>query len=312
MVAESAQAAGPVIDVRGLVKRFGSLRAVDGVSLAVHGGETLGLLGPNGAGKTSTMRVLSGLSPADEGSVHVAGIDALREGRAVRRVLGVVTQDDGLDTDVNVRQNLELYGFLAGLSRREAASRTQEVLRFFALSARAEDAVDDLSGGMKRRLAIARAMVCRPSVVVLDEPTTGLDPHSRNHVWEELARLKSQGVTILMSTHYMDEAATLCDRVAIMDRGRILDVGPPPELVERHAGRSVCELRLDGASRESVREALRAARCEWREIGALFRLAGDGGDAPDLRELPGVRLDRRAATLEDAFLTLTGKELREE
>jgi lipooligosaccharide transport system ATP-binding protein len=301
-----------VIKVDGLVKRFGALRAVDGISFVVERGETLGLLGPNGAGKTSTMRVLSGLSPADEGSVQVAGIDALRDGRAVRRVLGVVTQEDGLDPDVNVRQNLELYGFLAGLSRAEAAERSLEVLRFFALSARAEDPVDELSGGMKRRLAIARAMVGRPSVVVLDEPTTGLDPHSRNHVWEELARLNSRGVSIQMSTHYMDEAATLCDRVAVMDHGRILAVGPPPELVRQHAGQSVCELRLDGASRELVREALRAAGCEWREVGALFRLSGDGSDAPDLRALPGVRLDRRAATLEDAFLHLTGKELREE
>jgi lipooligosaccharide transport system ATP-binding protein len=298
-----------MIDVRGLVKHFGSLRAVDGICFAVERGETLGLLGPNGAGKTSTMRVLSGLSPANEGSVHVAGIDALRDGRAVRRVLGVVTQEDGLDPDVNVRQNLELYGFLAGLSRTEAAGRAEEVLGFFALATRAKDSVDDLSGGMKRRLAIARAMMCEPQVIVLDEPTTGLDPHSRNHVWEELARLKSRGVTILMSTHYMDEAATLCDRVAIMDRGRLLDVAPPPELVARHAGASVTELRLDGASRESVRAALRAAGCEWREIGALFRLTGD---APDLGELPGVRLDRRATTLEDAFLNLTGRELREE
>jgi lipooligosaccharide transport system ATP-binding protein len=310
--AMASDAGAPAIEVRGLVKCFGSLRAVDGISFRVERGETLGLLGPNGAGKTSVMRVLAGLSPVDAGTVLVAGIDAVREGRAVRRLLGVVTQDDGLDPDVSVRQNLELYGFLAGLSRREAAERTAEALRFFALTARAEDEVDELSGGMRRRLAIARALVCRPPVVVLDEPTTGLDPHSRNRVWEELAQLKSRGVTILMSTHYMDEAATLCDRVAIMDRGRILALAPPPVLVERYAGRSVAELRLDGASREKVRAALTEVGLEWREVGALFRLAGDGADASKLESLAGVRVDLRAGTLEDVFLTLTGKELREE
>ena len=302
----------PMIEVRGLVKCFGALRAIDGISFQVERGETLGLLGPNGAGKTTTMRVLSGLSPVDEGTVHVAGLDATREGQAVRRLLGVVTQDDGLDEDVNVRQNLELYGFLAGLSRREAAARTAEVLGFFGLTERAEDAIDELSGGMRRRLAIARAMVCRPPVVVLDEPTTGLDPHSRTSVWEELAQLKSRGVTILMSTHYMDEAATLCDRVAIMDRGRILALAPPLVLVELHAGRSVAELRLDGASRESVRKALAEAGVAWREVGALFRLAGDGVDVPKLDGLTGVRVDLRPATLEDVFLRLTGKGLVEE
>jgi lipooligosaccharide transport system ATP-binding protein len=310
---EGAQTPGSaVIDVSGLVKRFGSLCAVDGVSFQVERGETLGLLGPNGAGKTSVMRVLSGLSPVDAGTVRVAGVDVVREGRAVRRLLGVVTQDDGIDPDVNVRQNLELYGFLAGLSRREARARTAEVLRFFGLSQRAEDAVDDLSGGMRRRLAIARALVCRPPVVVLDEPTTGLDPHSRTRVWEELAQLKSRGVTILMSTHYMEEAATLCDRVAIMDRGRILAQAPPPVLIEQHAGRSAAELRLDGASREKVRSALTEAGFEWREIGAVFRISGDGAAAAKLESIPGVRLDLRAATLEDVYLSLTGKELREE
>ena len=302
----------PVIEVRDLVKSYGALRAIDGISFRVEHGETLGLLGPNGAGKTTTMRVLSGLSPVDQGTVRVAGIDALREGRAVRRLLGVVTQDDGLDGDLNVRQNLQVYGFLAGLSRREAASRTAEVLDFFGLSERAKDPVDELSGGMRRRLAIARAMVGRPPVVVLDEPTTGLDPHSRTSVWEELAQLKSRGVTILMSTHYMDEAATLCDRVALMDRGRILALAPPPVLVERHAGHSVAELRLDGASRESARKALREAGVAWREVGALFRLAGDGADLPKLTGLPGVRVDLRPATLEDVFMSLTGKELVDE
>jgi lipooligosaccharide transport system ATP-binding protein len=301
-----------VIDVRDLVKCFGELRAVDGISFQVERGETLGLLGPNGAGKTSTMRILSGLSPVTSGTVSVAGIDAVNDGRTVRQILGVVTQEDGLDADVSVRQNLELFGFLCGLSRRRASERALEVLRFFGLTTRADDDVGDLSGGMKRRLAIARALMIEPEVVVLDEPTTGLDPHSRNRVWEELAALKSSGVTILMSTHYMDEAATLCDRIAIMDHGRLLALAPPPELVEKHAGRAVAELRLDGAAREDVRTALRRHGIEWHELGALFRLVGDGDAARTLPRIPGVRIDARSANLEDVFLALTGRGLREE
>ena len=273
---------------------------------------SVGLLGPNGAGKTSTMRILSGLSPISEGAVRVAGIDAVNDGRTVRQILGVVTQEDGLDTDVSVRQNLELFGFLCGLSRRRASERATEVLRFFGLSRRAKDGVGELSGGMRRRLAIARALMIEPQVVVLDEPTTGLDPHSRNRVWEELARLKNAGVTIVLSTHYMDEAATLCDRIAIMDHGRILALAPPTKLVEQHAGRGVAELRLDGVDRESVRRALTEAGIEWRELGALFRLTCDATAAKALPQLPGVRVDVRPANLEDVFLALTGRELREE
>jgi lipooligosaccharide transport system ATP-binding protein len=304
--------ADAIIDVRDLVKCFGALRAVDGLSFQVGRGETFGLLGPNGAGKTSTMRILSGLSPISEGAVRVAGIDAVDDGRAVRRILGVVTQEDGLDADVSVRQNLELFGFLCGLSLRRASERANQVLRFFGLSTRAKDAVGELSGGMRRRLAIARALMIEPQVVVLDEPTTGLDPHSRNRVWEELAALKNAGVTIVLSTHYMDEAATLCDRIAIMDHGRILALAPPPQLVEQHAGRDVVELRLDGVERESVRSALTREGIEWRELGALFRLTGDDSAAKALPPLPGVRIDVRPANLEDVFLALTGRELREE
>jgi lipooligosaccharide transport system ATP-binding protein len=243
--------------------------------------------------------------------VTVAGLDALREGRAVRNVLGVVTQQDGLDSDLSVAENLQVFGYLAGLSRARASERTAEVLAYFDLSKRAKAPVEELSGGMKRRLAIARALLIEPEVIVLDEPTTGLDPHSRNRVWEVLAQLKSSGVTIFMSTHYMEEAATLCDRTAIMDQGRILALGPPPELVDKHTGGDVIELRLDGGSRESTRAALEDAGCGWREIGAVFRLT-PGSDVSRVRALPGVRVDVRPASLEDVFLTLTGKGLEEE
>ena len=303
---------GALVRVRGLVKRFGAFVAVDGVSFDVHPGETYGLLGPNGAGKTSTMRILSALSPPSGGEVVVAGFDVTRAGRDVRRILGVVTQSDGLDTEVSVRQNLELYGYLAGLSRRRAAERTAEVLRFFDLAERAEDEIDELSGGMKRRLAIARALMTEPRVIILDEPTTGLDPQSRNRVWEELAVLKSTNVTVILSTHYMEEAATLCDRLAILDNGRILDEDTPAALIERHAGHAVAEARLDGASRSGLRAALVAHGYSFREVGAVFLVTAPGGRPPDLSGIGGIRVSHRVPTLEDVFLTLTGRELRRE
>ncbi len=299
------------IRVEKLVKRFGTVRAIDGLSFEVASGETFGLLGPNGAGKTTTMRVLSGLSPVDSGEVSIAGIDALRDPRAVRCVVGVVTQQDGLDDDLNVRQNLEVFGFLAGLSLRVARRHTREVLDFFGLASRSEDAIDELSGGMKRRLAIARALMIQPRAVILDEPTTGLDPHSRNRVWEELAQLKARGVTILMSTHYMDEAATLCDRIAILDRGRILALDPPLELIEKHTRGDVQELRVTTASHSSVRAELERAGIRWREVGAVFRLNREA-DPAAVRSIAGTRSEVRRANLEDVFLNLTGRELRDE
>ncbi|MFU8816092.1 MAG: ABC transporter ATP-binding protein [Pseudomonadales bacterium] len=299
------------IEARDLVKCFGSFRAVAGVSFAVEAGETYGLLGPNGAGKTSTMRMLAGLSPITSGTLVVAGLDVTRHGRAVRACLGVVTQSDGLDEELNVRQNLEVFAYLLGLSRRRARQRSAEVLEFFGLEARASDEVADLSGGMRRRLAIARALVGEPRVVVLDEPSTGLDPESRIRVWEELAILKQAGVTLLMSTHYMDEAETLCDRLAIMHSGRILDEGTPPELVTRHAGSAAADIRPVSASRDDVRQALTAARQPFREVGALFRVTGRDGRPPELPPLQGVQVSHRAANLEDVFLSLAGRGLGE-
>lgn len=301
-----------VIVVDALVKSYADFRAIDGISFEVMSGETVGLLGPNGAGKTSTMRVLAGLSPWDEGAVHVAGLDAATQGRRIRQIMGVVTQHDGLDTEVTVRQNLELFAYLAGVSKTRARERADEVLAFFSLSDRATDEVDDLSGGMKRRLAIARALMIEPQVIVLDEPTTGLDPHSRAQVWEKLAQLKSDGVTVLMSTHYMDEAAILCDRIAIMDRGRILALAPPHELIEQFAGGEVVEIRSDGNDRQSIRDALSAADVGWRELGAMFRILDANADLSGLETLSGIRIERRPANLEDVFLRLTGKELDDE
>lgn len=297
---------------RHIVKRFGATTAVDGVTFDVMRGETYGLLGPNGAGKTTLMRLLSALSPLTSGGLAVAGLDVTRQGRAVRERLGVVTQQDGLDTDLSVRQNLETYGHFSGLSRRQASRRVAEVLAFFGLSERAADDIDHLSGGMKRRLAIARAFLMEPDVIILDEPTTGLDPQGRNLVWEKLAVLKTSGVTILMSTHYMEEAATLCDRIALMHLGRILDEGTPDELIDRHASAEVAQLRMAATAGADIRAALAATGCAWRRVGTVFHVLGSNGQRPRIPRLDGVRVTYRPGNLEDVFLAVTGRGLGEE
>ena len=294
---------------RDIVKRFGSTTAVDGVTFDVMRGETCGLLGPNGAGKTTLMRLLSALSPLTSGELEVAGYDVSRQGRAVREQLGVVTQQDGLDTDLSVRQNLETYGHFSGLSGRQSSRRAAEVLAFFGLSERAEDEIDHLSGGMKRRLAIARAFMTEPDVIVLDEPTTGLDPQGRNLVWEKLAVLKASGVTILMSTHYMEEAATLCDRIAIMHLGQILDAGTPDELIERHASAEVAQLRMSTTANAEIRAALAATGCAWREVGAVLHVLGHDGQRPQVPPMDDVRVTYRPGNLEDVFLAVAGRGL---
>ena len=295
-----------------IVKRFGSTTAVDGVTFSIMPGETYGLLGPNGAGKTTLMRLLSALSPLSSGELVVGGLDVTRQGRAVRERLGVVTQQDGLDTDLTVQQNLDMYGYFSGLSRRESSQRAAEVLAFFGLHERAADDVDHLSGGMKRRLAIARAFMMAPDAIILDEPTTGLDPQGRNLVWEKLAALKASGVTILLSTHYMEEAATLCDRIAIMHLGRILDEGTPDELIQRHASAEVAQLRMATAARAGVRAALAAAGHAWREVGTMIHVAGRNGQRPQMPRLDGVRVTYRPGNLEDVFLAVAGRGLGDE
>ncbi|MEM1437021.1 MAG: ABC transporter ATP-binding protein [Pseudomonadota bacterium] len=294
-----------------LNKRFGDFWAVRGISFEVAAGETYGLLGPNGAGKTTTMRMLAGLSPLSGGSLEVAGFDVSRDGRAVRQLLGVVTQADGLDTGLNVRQNLSVYGELMGLSPKASQRRADEVLEFFRLRDKADADVNDLSGGMKRRVAIARALLAKPRVIVLDEPSTGLDPDSRMHVWEELAALKREGVTLLMSTHYMDEAEMLCDRLAMLYDGRILDEGTPAELVARHASGHSVDVRAAGASSPEIRDALRRTGLPFREMGAVFRVSCETGREALIDALEGVSVTHRAPNLEDVFLNVAGRGLSE-
>jgi lipooligosaccharide transport system ATP-binding protein len=306
---------GSIIKADEIRKNYGGIPAVDGISFAVEPGETYGLLGPNGAGKTTTMRMLSGLSPTNSGAISVSGIDVVKDNRAVRKIMGVVTQHDGLDGGLTVFQNLFLHGFLAGLSRKTSKSRTHEVLEFFGLRDRSKANVYELSGGMKRRLAIARSMMTSPKVIVMDEPSTGLDPQSRNRVWEELAILKDAGVTVLLSTHYMEEATILCDRLSIMDHGTILDEGTPDEMIDRHAPKEIAQLRVSPLSIRTVRAYLTEKDISFREVGALISVMGVNGDLPDLsglKDVNGVRTSYRSGNLEDVFLAITGRELRDE
>ena len=230
----------------------------------------------------------------------------------MRNVLGVVTQEDGLDTDLNAKDNLIAYGYIAGLSRAQAERRADAVLMFFDLTDKAKEDIDSLSGGMKRRLAIARAFITDPQVIVLDEPTTGLDPQGRNRVWQELETMKQAGVTILMSTHYMDEAAALCDRLAIMHHGRILAEGAPDELVKRHAGPEVAQVRVSNGVRKDVVNWIGNAGLDYREAGAIITVTSPNGDRPDLSGLEGVRVTYRPSNLEDVFLSMAGRKLTDE
>jgi lipooligosaccharide transport system ATP-binding protein len=301
-----------LVHARGLVKRFGTLTAVDAIDFDVAQGEAFGFLGPNGAGKSSTMRMIGCVSPRTSGTLNVLGLDPDRDGPRIRARLGVVPQQDTLDTDLTVRENVVIYGRYFGLSRQELRNRAQRLLEFVQLDERASDRVEPLSGGMKRRLTIARALVNDPELLLLDEPTTGLDPQARHALWDRLFRLKQQGVSLVLTTHYMDEAEQLCDRLVIMDRGRIAEEGSPVELIRRLSTREVVELRF-ATEAPGVDAALfdgRVARVEVLPDRVL--LYTDDGDAlvPVVHEWlhPQSVLVRRS-TLEDVFLRLTGRTL---
>src|SRR5438874_2351410 len=239
-------AVAPLIRARGLVKRFGDFVAVDGIDFDVARGEAFGFLGPNGAGKSSTMRMIGCVSPVSGGELSVLGLDPATDGPAIRGRLGVVPQADTLDNELTVQENLFIYGRYFGLSRADVRARAKELLEFVQLGERAKSKVEPLSGGMKRRLTIARALVNDPELLLLDEPTTGLDPQARHAVWDRLFRLKQQGVTLVLTTHYMDEAEQLCDRLVIMHQGKIAQEGSPLELIQRLSTREVVELRFAG------------------------------------------------------------------
>ncbi|MGN6175378.1 MAG: ABC transporter ATP-binding protein [Streptosporangiaceae bacterium] len=306
----------PLIHARGLVKRFGSFTAVDGIDFDLQRGEAFGFLGPNGAGKSSTMRMIGCVSPPSAGELSILGLDPVTDGIQIRARLGVVPQEDTLDSELTVRENLLIYGRYFGLRRDVIRERTARLLDFVELSDRADDQVEPLSGGMKRRLTIARSLINEPDVLLLDEPTTGLDPQARHVVWDRLFRLKQRGVTLVLTTHYMDEAEQLCDRLVVMDAGKIAAEGSPRELIERYSTPEVLELRFDPADHQQAAEKLAGVPAQRRELLAdrVLLYVGDGDAALAAVRRYGLEpltsLVRRS-TLEDVFLHLTGRQLGE-
>ncbi|HXR53476.1 MAG TPA: ABC transporter ATP-binding protein [Acidimicrobiales bacterium] len=301
----------PVIWARGLAKRFGDLVAVDDIDFDIARGESFGFLGPNGAGKTSTMRMIACMSPKTAGTLRVLGMDPETDGPEIRSRIGLVPQEDTLDLQLTVLDNLMIYGRYFDLPKKVIRERARRLLDFAELSERANDTVEPLSGGMKRRLTIARALVSEPDLLILDEPTTGLDPQARHLLWDRLYRLKSQGVTLVITTHYMDEAEQLCDRLVVMDKGRIAAAGTPAVLIEHYSTREVLELRFLGEDAPPERLEGIAERIEVLPDRVL--LYSDDGDRA-LEEVrargiaPTSSLVRRS-TLEDVFLSLTGRTL---
>jgi lipooligosaccharide transport system ATP-binding protein len=306
----------PLIEGHQLTKRFDDFVAVDAIDFSVAEGECFGFLGPNGAGKTSTMRMIGCVSPVTDGELRVFGLDPRVDGPKIRSRLGVVPQEDSLDTELTVFDNLVIYGRYFDLPRAVIRERATELLSFMQLSDRGGDRVDPLSGGMKRRLTIARALVNQPDLLLLDEPTTGLDPQARHLLWERFYQLKRQGVTTVLTTHYMEEAEQLCDRLVIMDGGHIVAEGSPRELVARYSTREVVELRFfDGDARDKVLPRLTGAGHRVEALpdrvlvytddadGVSKLVAGDSVD-PD-------SLYARRSTLEDVFLLLTGRTLED-
>jgi lipooligosaccharide transport system ATP-binding protein len=303
----------PLIAARQLVKRFGTFTAVDHIDVEVSRGESFGFLGPNGAGKSSTMRMIGCVSPRTEGDLRIFGLDPATHGTQIRARIGVVPQADQLDEQLTVQDNLMLYGRYFDLPRAECRRRTADLLEFVQLGDRATSKIEPLSGGMKRRVTIARSLINDPQLLLLDEPTTGLDPQARHLLWDRLYRLKQQGVTLVLTTHYMDEAEQLCDRLVVMDGGRIVAEGSPRALIEQHSTREVLELRYPAGTNEA-----RAA--EVHGIGDRQELlpdrvlvyAHDGEAALAQVHARGSRPESalvRRSSLEDVFLRLTGRSL---
>ncbi|WP_425463954.1 ABC transporter ATP-binding protein [Nocardioides marmorisolisilvae] len=307
----------PMIYASGLRKSFvaggSTVEAVRGIDVEVRKGEYFGFLGPNGAGKSSTMRMIAAVSPVSGGSLKILGLDPAKDGPEIRARIGVCPQEDTLDTELNVRDNLVIYGRYFGLSRTEVKQRAEELLEFVQLTEKATAKVDDLSGGMKRRLTIARSLINKPEVLLLDEPTTGLDPQARHVVWDRLFRLKQQGVTLVMTTHYMDEAEQLCDRLVVMDKGLIVAEGSPTDLIREYSTREVAELRFGIGENELVAPKVEdlAERVEVLPDRLLLYSADGEETIAKVHERglePVMSLVRRS-TLEDVFLRLTGRTL---
>lgn len=312
------EAAPAAVEAVELYKRYDQLVAVDGIGFRIGHGECFGFLGPNGAGKTTVMKMIYGRTPITGGRLTVLGLDARAQMRAIKARIGVVPQEDNLDPDFTPVANLLVYARYFGLSGPLTRRRAEELLAFVGLTEKRQAQIDDLSGGMKRRLVIARALVHKPELVILDEPTTGLDPQARHLVWNKLRELKDQGVTLLLTTHYMEEAARLCDRLVIMDRGRVLAAGPPPELITAHAGPWVLELRLDPAHHAAVLAAGGGLAAGHEAVGDTLLVYISGPEAAErlvgslqAAAVPVQGYTARPTTLEDVFLRLAGRSLSE-
>jgi len=302
-----------MVSARGLRKSYGDFEAVKGIDVEVGKGEAFGFLGPNGAGKSSTMRMIAAVSPLTSGSLQILGMDPALQGSQIRARLGICPQEDTLDNELSVFENLAVYGRYFGMSRRESASRTHELLDFVQLSDRAKAKVETLSGGMKRRLTVARSLVNSPDLLLLDEPTTGLDPQARHQLWDRLFRLKQQGVTLVLTTHYMDEAEQLCDRLVVMDKGVIVAGGSPAELIVEHSTREVTELRFGVGEHEAMAAKVGDLAERVEVLPDRLLLYTDDGEAAAVavhdRGLRPISSLVRRATLEDVFLHLTGRSL---
>ena len=304
-----------IIVARDLTKRYGDLTAVDGISFTVQAGECFGFLGPNGAGKTTTIRMISCVSPVTDGSLTVDGLHVQADPRRIKARLGVVPQDDNLDPELTVRQNLRAYARYFDLPDDVAKERIDEALSLFQLAEKQNDKIDSLSGGLKRRLTIARGLLNSPVILILDEPTTGLDPQARHLVWQKLRGLKARGITMLLTTHYMEEAARLCDRVVILYKGKIIAEGTPDELIASHAGKDVVEVHGPLEDRLAVMARFNGyADVAIEEVEDILYIyvRGNNGFDPASLKLAADRVVFRRANLEDVFLRLTGRGLAEE
>jgi lipooligosaccharide transport system ATP-binding protein len=305
----------PLIHARALTKRFDKFTAVDGIDFDVWPGETFGFLGPNGAGKTSTMRMIGCTSPATSGELRIMGLDPLTQASQIKARLGVVPQQDNLDIELTLRENLLMYARYFDVPRNTAIKRTEELLQFVQLSERAGSQVETLSGGLKRRLTIARALVNEPDIVLLDEPTTGLYPQARHVIWERLYQLKRRGATLLLTTHYMDEAEQLCDRLVVMDKAKIVAEGSPRALIEKYSTREVLELRLREDVRASMDGVLDGLATRTENLpDRILLYTDDGEQALEQVHARGIPLETalvRRSTLEDVFLRITGRSLTE-
>ena len=315
---QDADSGEPLIKARSLTKTYGTQQgftAVDGIDFEVRRGEAFGFLGPNGAGKSSTMRMIGCVSPPTNGVLEIFGMNAAADSIRIKARLGSVPQDDTLDRELTVRENLRIYGRYFGMRRAEIRIRTEQLLEFARLSEKADARVEALSGGMRRRLTIARSLINSPELLLLDEPTTGLDPQARHLLWERLFRLKQDGVTLILTTHYMDEAEQLCDRLAVMDGGRIVAEGSPRELIERHVTREVVELRFAPGEQQQAAEKVAGIGARTEELPDRLLCYADDGETA-LEEVRGRGLTPvttlvRRASLEDVFLSLTGRSLIE-